>query len=46
MKEVDFKKYCPACKYLKKRQDQKPCAECLETPAREDTARPVNFEKP
>ena len=45
MKEVKFVKYCQKCRYMKIPQDKQPCAECLETPARENTERPVKFQK-
>ena len=45
MKEVKFVKYCPECRYLKTQEEKEPCVECLETPAREDTERPVKFQK-
>jgi len=44
-KEVDFNKYCPKCQYDKKLEEDDPCFECLEVPARADSHKPVNFKE-
>lgn len=42
-KIVWFGKYCHECKYESKKENEKPCDECLEFPANEDSHRPVEF---
>lgn len=36
-KEVDFKTYCPKCKYKKLEETKDPCNECLTEGARVNT---------
>ena len=43
-KFVNFKKYCPLCKWADKSSTADPCNECLETGGREGTEKPVNWE--
>ena len=43
MKIVDFGRYCPLCKYEKTDQTEDPCDECLGSPARQYSSKPVNF---
>lgn len=45
MKEVDFAKYCLKCEYKELKENEHPCFECLETPARIDSKKPVNFKE-
>lgn len=42
-KEVDFHEYCELCEYVEKRPDDEPCNECLTTPARKNSKKPVKF---
>lgn len=42
-KLVDFEKYCHTCKYRKVLETDDPCNECLTTPARFESHRPVNY---
>ena len=44
MKEVYFGKFCPYCKNKDLEEYKEPCHECLETCAREDSHRPINFD--
>ena len=44
-KEVDFKKYCPLCKFEKLKDWQDPCNECMEYGMNEHTAKPVYFKE-
>ena len=44
-KFVDFRKYCPICKWADKSSTADPCNECLETGGRQGTEVPVNYEK-
>ena len=43
-KIVDFKNYCPKCKYYIRPEKCDPCNECLEVGANENTSEPVRFE--
>lgn len=42
-KEVRFDKYCWKCKHLHESEADGPCFECLETPARVDSQKPINY---
>ena len=44
-KFVNFKEYCPKCKWADKSSTADPCNECLETGGRIGTEVPVNYEK-
>lgn len=44
-KEVYFDMYCKSCKYQEKEEDQSPCYECLEVPARENSHKPIKYEE-
>lgn len=43
-KEVWYFQYCPTCKHLKEDQAEDTCHYCLETPARENSHKPINYE--
>lgn len=43
-KEVFFDAYCPNCKNHGTPEDEEPCCNCLDEPARVDSHKPVNFE--
>lgn len=43
-KEVYFDKYCTYCKHLEKKEDEKPCYECLNEPMNLYSHKPVNWE--
>lgn len=44
-KFVDFS-YCDTCKHKDVREEEDPCNDCLQSPARDDGSRkPVNYEK-
>lgn len=47
MKEVDFKKYCPKCVYIKDDEfdDKSPCYDCLTEPVNADSHKPVAFKE-
>lgn len=45
IKLVDFKTWCPKCKYYKTKESEDPCNECLEHGANEATTRPVRYEE-
>lgn len=40
---VDFKKYCPLCKYHDTPEVKDPCNDCLAIGGREETAKPEYF---
>lgn len=44
-KIVEFEKYCKDCKHLTKNESEDPCYECLQTPSRLYSRKPINFEK-
>lgn len=44
-KFVDFRKYCPICKWGDKSPTADPCNECLETGGRAGTEKPTMFEE-
>ena len=43
-KFVNFKEYCPLCKYSDRPEKCDPCNECLEIGANEETSKPIKFE--
>lgn len=43
-KEVLFVDYCYTCKNNDKNEDEDPCNECLTTPARENSHKPLKYE--
>lgn len=45
MKEVWYFHHCPNCKHLNEPDDEDACHFCLETPARKDSHKPINFEE-
>lgn len=47
MKEVDFKKYCPKCEYIKDDEfdDKSPCYDCLAEPVNVDSHKPISFKE-
>ena len=42
-KEVWFDKYCHHCEYKDLSEDKDPCHECLSTPGKENSHKPVFF---
>lgn len=44
-KEVNFEKYCKTCKYIKNKEYEDPCYDCLGEPARIDSHKPVNYKE-
>ena len=44
-KFVDFQKYCNVCKNKDVPETDDPCNECLEYGARENSTKPINFDK-
>lgn len=42
-KEVDYFKYCKHCVNKECLQTEDPCNECLTTPARQNTKKPINY---
>lgn len=45
MKIVEFNDYCGRCKYSDTDPWDDPCDECLNTPARPNSRRPLNFKE-
>lgn len=44
MKEVNFFRYCAACKHINKGESEEPCDECLDQPVNEYSHKPIHFE--
>ena len=42
---VEFEKYCDTCKHKDSPDSEDPCDECLGSPAREDSRKPINWEE-
>lgn len=42
---IDFDIYCPKCDHERKNEGEHPCCDCLDTPAREDSNKPIYFEE-
>lgn len=45
VKEVEFQRFCPSCKYFDYGENEYPCEVCLEVKARYGTFVPEKFEK-
>lgn len=43
MKEVDFKTYCPLCKYAYLHNEYDPCCDCQDIGGRIESSQPVSF---
>ena len=46
MKEVKFGEYCPKCKFYDKNEDEDPCFDCLQDPARLYSHIPTRYDGP
>lgn len=44
-KEVFFGLYCNSCKHENSTEDNDPCDECLATPSRPDSHKPIKWEE-
>lgn len=44
-KEVYFNEYCKKCKYKNRPESANPCWDCLESPANEDSHKPLYFKE-
>ena len=42
---VEYDKYCDKCKYKNIKDTEDPCDECLGSPVRESSKRPINWKK-
>lgn len=42
-KEVRFDVYCKTCEHKDDPETEDPCSECLETGARENSHKPINY---
>ena len=42
---VDFDTYCKTCSYDKRDGAEEPCNECLRTPARKNSRKPVKWKE-
>lgn len=42
-KEVNFRFYCPLCQYEAVDDGDLPCSDCLDTPVRVGTEKPIKF---
>lgn len=45
MKEVRYDLYCNRCQYETYKEGEDPCDECLSTPCRQDSHRPINWKE-
>lgn len=45
LKHVDYRKYCPKCKYNDQQDYEDPCNECMDNPVNQDSHKPINFEE-
>lgn len=45
IKEVYYADYCKECKHRDDDEAEDKCHECLNEPGRQDTHKPLNFEK-
>lgn len=45
LREVDFDKYCKACKYKETPEAMDPCNECLDYGMNYETEKPVSFKE-
>lgn len=43
-KIIEFGFWCKKCKHRRKKEQDEPCASCLEVPARADSRKPEKFE--
>lgn len=43
-KIVDYSPWCKKCRHRRKREDEEPCRECLESPTNTDSRQPTKFE--
>lgn len=43
--EVNFVGYCPKCEFKENKGHMEPCNECLETPGRSGTMKPLKFKE-
>ena len=44
-KLVNFARYCMTCEYRDKESYEDPCHECLSTPVREHSQKPLNYKE-
>jgi hypothetical protein len=44
-KEVLFDQYCKSCKHKNLKENEEPCAECLDNPLNRYTDKPINYEE-
>lgn len=45
LKEVNYYKYCPSCKFYKLRESEDPCNECLTINTNIYSQKPMHYEK-
>lgn len=45
MKEVYYDQYCKTCEHSSKAEDDEPCRECLDEPARPESHKPLKWEE-
>lgn len=44
-KFVEFDKWCPKCSNKDKKEEEEPCATCLESPVNTNSHKPVCYEE-
>ena len=44
-KEVNFRLYCPMCKYYDLKETEEPCNECLAQGYNWDSHKPINYKE-
>lgn len=45
LKEVYFDEYCKTCEFYNSKEDEEPCAECLNEPVNQYSHKPVKYSK-
>ena len=45
LKEVYFDEYCKTCEFFNSKEDEEPCAECLNEPVNQYSHKPVKYNK-
>ena len=42
-KFVNFRLYCPKCRFYELKEDEEPCNECLSYPVNVESEKPINY---
>lgn len=44
MKIIEYDAWCPKCKYYEIPEAEDPCNECLNTPAQDESHKPIKYD--